>query len=56
MKDEVKALCDQITTAVNSVYVKGCDDIAMNNLAQLRGIWQSAQRIKQLMKEVDKDA
>lgn len=56
MKNEIETLCDQIAAAVNSVYVKGCDDIAMNNLAQLRGIWQSAQQIKQMIKEVDKDA
>ena len=56
MKNEIETLCDQIAAAVNSVYVKGCDDVAMSNLAQLRGIWQSALRIKQLIKEDDKDA
>lgn len=56
MKNEIETLCDQIAAAVNSVYVKGCDDIAMSNLAQLRGIWQAAQRIKQLIKEDEKDA
>lgn len=55
MKNEIESLCDQIAAAVNSVYVKGCDDIAMTNLAQLRGIWQAANRIKEICKKGEKD-
>ena len=56
MKSEIETLCDQIVAAANAVYVKGCDDIAVSNLAQLRGICQAANRIKQLIKEDDKGA
>lgn len=56
MKNEIETLCEQIISAANSVYVKGCDDVAMLTIAQLRGIRQSAQRIKQIIKEDDTDA
>lgn len=46
----------QIEAAVNAIYVRGCDDVALSNMAQLRGVWQSVQRIKQMMKEEDKGA
>lgn len=54
MKD-IEVLCDQIISAANSVYVKGCDDIAMSNFAQLRGICQSAQKIKETVKKGEKE-
>lgn len=56
MKDQILKLCEQIIAAVNSVYTKGCDDVAMNNVAQLRGIWQSANKIERLIKEEDNNA
>lgn len=56
MKEEIQKRLAQIEAAVNAVYIKGCDDIAMSNLAQLRGIWQSVQVIKELIKEDDTDA
>lgn len=46
MNEKIKELCNQIEAAVNSVYIRGCDDIAMSNLAQLRGIYNAAERIK----------
>lgn len=55
MKSDIETLCDQIITAANAVYVRGCDDIAMSNLAQLRGIWQAANRIKEISKKGEKD-
>ena len=56
MKSEIETLCDQIVTAVNAVYIKGCDDIAVSNLAQLRGICQAANRIKEISKKGEKDS
>lgn len=56
MQEDIEKLCEQIVSGANAVYVKGCDDIAMSNLAQLRGICMSANRIRQLIKEDDKDA
>lgn len=56
MKTEIETLCDQIIAAANAVYVKGCDDVAMSNLAQLRGICISADKIKSLSKGGDTDA
>ena len=55
MKSEIETLCDQIAAAANAVYVRGCDDIAVSNLAQLRGICQAANRIKEISKKGDKD-
>ena len=55
MKSEIDTLCDQIVAAANAVYVKGCDDIAVSNLAQLRGICQAANRIKEISKKGEKD-
>lgn len=52
---EIETLCDQIVAAAMSVYVKGCDDVAMSNITQLRGICQAAAKIKDLTKE-DKNA
>lgn len=48
MKTEIDKLCDQIISGAMSVYVKGCDDVAMGNIAQLRGICQAAGRIKEI--------
>ena len=45
---EIETLCDQIIAAAMSVYVKGCDDVAMSNITQLRGICQAAGRIKEI--------
>ena len=57
MKSEIETLCDQIISAANAVYVRGCDDIAVSNLAQLRGICQAANRIKEIKKgEKDSNA
>ena len=56
MQEKIMQQLSQIEAAVNAVYVRGCDDVSLSNMAQLRGIWQSVQRIKQLMKEEDKDA
>ena len=57
MKNEIENLCDQIAAAANAVYIKGCDDIAVSNLAQLRGICQAANRIKEIKKgEKDSNA
>lgn len=54
---EIETLCDQIVAAAMSVYVKGCDDVAMSNIAQLRGICQAAGRIKEISaKGENKDA
>lgn len=50
---EIETLCDQIVAAAMSVYVKGCDDVAMSNITQLRGICQSAARIKELVAKGD---
>ncbi len=55
MKEDVVVLCDQIIAAANAVYVKGCDDIAVSNLAQLRGICQAANHIKEISKRGEKD-
>lgn len=49
-------MCDQIIAAAMSVYVKGCDDVAMSNIAQLRGICQAAAKIKDLADKEDKNA
>ena len=46
MNEKVTELCNQIEAAVNAVYIRGCDDIAMNNLAQLRGIYNATEQIK----------
>ncbi len=46
MNDKITELCNQIEAAVNAVYIRGCDDIAMSNLAQLRGIYNAAEQIK----------
>lgn len=56
MNHEIEKQCDQIIAAVSSFITKGCDDVATRNIAQLRGIWQSAQLIKKLNKEGEKDA
>ena len=57
MKSDIETLCDQIVAAANAVYVRGCDDIAVSNLAQLRGICQAANRIKEIKKgEKDSNA
>lgn len=53
--DEIKIMCDQIIAAAMSVYVKGCDDVAMNNITQLRGICQTAAKIKDLADKEDKN-
>lgn len=45
----IETLCDQIIAAAMSVYVKGCDDVAMSNITQLRGICQAAAKIKEIM-------
>lgn len=55
--DEYKAIvdcCDQIVSAAMSVYVKGCDDIAVSTMVQLRGICAAADRIKSMVKKEDK--
>jgi hypothetical protein len=49
MTAEIETLCDQIIAAAMSVYVKGCDDVAMSNITQLRGICQAAAKIKEVM-------
>ncbi len=46
MNEKITEICNQIEAAVNSVYIRGCDDIAMNNIAQLRGIYNAAEQIK----------
>lgn len=46
MNEKITELCNQIQAALNSVYIRGCDDIAMSNLAQLRGIYNAAENIK----------
>lgn len=56
MNSEIEKQCDQIIAAVSAVITKGCDDVATHNIAQLRGIWQSAQIIKKLNKEGEKNA
>lgn len=53
---EIETICDQIIAAAMSVYVKGCDDVAMSNITQLRGICQAAAKIKDLAKGEDKRA
>lgn len=52
--NDIKTLCDQIIAAAMSVYVKGCDDVAMSNITQLRGICQAAAKIKDLADKEDK--
>lgn len=54
-KGSVETLCNQIIAAANSVYVKGCDDIAMSNYAQLRGICVSANQIKEIYKKGERN-
>ena len=53
MESEISMLCDQIIAAAMSVHTKGCDDVAMSNMAQIRGICQSAAKIKELVKKGD---
>ena len=53
---DIETLCDQIIAAAMSVYVKGCDDVAMSNITQLRGICQAAAKIKDLAKGENKNA
>lgn len=54
---EIETLCDQIIAAAMSVHTKGCDDVAMSNITQLRGICQAAGRIKEISaKGENKDA
>lgn len=48
---EIENLCDQIVKAANAVIFKGCDDISMHNLAQLRGICMSANKIKDIVEK-----
>lgn len=55
MKTKVEALCDEIISAAMSVHTRGCDDVAMSNLAQLRGICQAAAQIKEIVKGEDKN-
>lgn len=48
---EIANCCDQIVSAAMSVYIKGCDDVAISSMAQLRGICAAADRIKSMIKE-----
>ena len=54
--DEIKSLCNQIIAAAMSVHTKGCDDVAMSNLVQLRGICEAAAMIKDLADKEDHNA
>lgn len=56
MDNEIMSICNQIESAVMHVYVQGCDDIAMNNITQLRGILMGIRKIKDLIKEGDGNA
>lgn len=56
MNDKIEELCRQIEQAVNSVYVKGCDDVALSNMAQLRGIHNAVSQIRaEMNKKGEKD-
>lgn len=52
--DEIKTLCNQIIAAAMAVHTRGCDDVAMSNITQLRGICEAAARIKDLADKEDK--
>ena len=54
--DEIKTLCNQIIAAAMAVHTRGCDDVAMSNITQLRGICEAAARIKDLADKEDKNA
>lgn len=57
MKDEIVSICNQIESAVMHIYVQGCDDIAMNNITQLRGILMGIRKIKEnIIKEGEDNA
>lgn len=55
-KNKIDNLCDQIIAAAMSIHIKGCDDVAMSNLAQLRGICNAAAKIKEIAKGDDSHA
>ena len=56
MNERIKELCAQIQAAVNAVYTRGCDDVAMSNMAQLRGIHAAAEQIKSEITKKKEDA
>lgn len=54
MNDRINALLNQIVSAANSVYIRGCDGIAQNNMAQLVGICQTVEKLRTLLEKGDK--
>ena len=56
MMEEIRMLCNNIISAAMSIHTKGCDDVAMSNIAQLRGICQSAEKIKDIVEKGDKQS
>ena len=53
MNDRIDALLNQIVSATNSVYIRGCDGIAQNNMAQLIGICQTVEKLRTLLNKED---
>lgn len=56
MMEEIRMLCNNIISAAMSIHTKGCDDVALSNITQLRGICQSAAKIKELANKEDHNA
>lgn len=54
MTADIKTLCNQIIAAAMAVHTRGCDDVAMSNMAQLRGICEAAAKIKDLVDKEEK--
>ena len=54
-KNRVKALCNQIQAEANGVYIRGCDDVARNNLARLMAICNLATQIVGEISKPDKE-